>query len=284
MRLAQMRSFFQTAFDKWQRDDCLTLGASLSYYALFSFFPLILVILSVVGALIDPGKFAVRQQLLALIGSDQVRDLVTETLANLNKSSVGAGLIGFITLLLAASGIFGALDKAFDQIWETRATKPAGAGIVATAWGVVRQKLLAFGLVLGCAVIMLLSIASTVAVSALSRFTSALPGQALAWQAIQFALSLGLLGLAFGMLFKLMPNRKVHWRDVWLAAIVAALLFAALQKVVGIYLSRTNYASYGAVGGVMALMLWIYLSSLVVLLGGVLSYAYARTFGSLAVK
>ncbi|NTW04466.1 MAG: ribonuclease BN, partial [Oscillochloris sp.] len=113
-------------------------------------------------------------------------------------------------------------------------------------------------------------------------FTTALPGQGVLWQVVQFAASLGLLGLAFATLFKFMPSHRVLWRDVWAAALISALLFAALQKVVGIYLGQANYASYGVVGSVMALMVWIYLSSLVILLGGELSFAYARTFGSMS--
>jgi membrane protein len=268
------------AFTKWQKDDCMSLGASLAYYALFSFFPLILVILSVVGALVDPSEFAVQQRLLGLIGSEQVRGLVTQTLENLNSSSAGAGIIGFVTLLLAAIWIIGALDKAFDQIWEAHVEKPADGGVLKMIVGVLQDKLLAFGLVLGCALLMLLSIVSTVVVTALSSFTSALPGQGVLWQIIQFVVSLALLSLAFATLYKFMPSLRVPWSDVWVAALVGALLFTALQKVVGIYLSQANYASYGAVGGVMALMVWIYLSSLVILLGGELAYAYAHTFGS----
>ncbi|EFO81365.1 ribonuclease BN [Oscillochloris trichoides DG-6] len=253
----------------------MSLGASLAYYALFSLFPLILVILSIVGAVLDPQQFAVQQRILSLIGSEQVRGLITQTLQNLNSSSVGAGLIGFITLLMGASGIFGALEKAFAAIWETGAEESAG-GILQTILKAVQQKLLAFGLVLGSAFLMLLSIISTVLVTALSKLTTTLPGQALFWQVVQFSLSLALLSLAFATIFKFIPRCKVLWRDVWLAALISALLFTGLQKVVGIYLGQANYASYGVVGSVMALMFWIYLSSLVILLGGVLSFVYAR--------
>nr|WP_044199568.1 YihY/virulence factor BrkB family protein [Oscillochloris trichoides] len=270
-----LRSFAMNTFAKWQKEDCMSLGASLAYYALFSLFPLILVILSIVGAVLDPQQFAVQQRILSLIGSEQVRGLITQTLQNLNSSSVGAGLIGFITLLMGASGIFGALEKAFAAIWETGAEESAG-GILQTILKAVQQKLLAFGLVLGSAFLMLLSIISTVLVTALSKLTTTLPGQALFWQVVQFSLSLALLSLAFATIFKFIPRCKVLWRDVWLAALISALLFTGLQKVVGIYLGQANYASYGVVGSVMALMFWIYLSSLVILLGGVLSFVYAR--------
>lgn len=279
---AKVRTFGMDAFAKWQKDDCTSLGASLAYYALFSFFPLILVILSVVSAIVDPQAFSVQQRLLSIIGSEEVRGLVTQTLQNLNSNSTGAGVVGFVTLLLAASGIFGELDKAFQAIWETKGLKKEAGTILKKVLDAVKQKLFAFALVLGCAILMLISIISTVVVTALSNFTTALPGQALVWQLMQFVASLALLSLAFGTLFKFMPSRKVLWRDVWVASLITALLFTALQKVVGIYLGQADYAAYGVVGSVMAMMVWIYLSSLVLLLGGVFSYAYAHTFGSLA--
>lgn len=266
----------QTAFAKWQRDECLSLGAALAYYALFSFFPLILVILSVVGFVIDPAEANVKQRIIDLIGSAQIGDLVSQTLTNLQASRGSAGLIGFATLILSASGIFGALDRAFDTIWELRRDPDTKRTLLATARDMVLQKLLAFALVLGCALLMLLSIASTVAVTVISGYTDWLPGQGLVLQLVQFALSLGLLAVAIMALLRYLPGRHVAWRDVWFAGIVSALLFTALQKAIGIYLSQSNYASYGAVGGVMALLIWIYLTSQIILLGGEISFAWAR--------
>lgn len=273
----------KAAFEKWQRDDCGTIAASLAYFALFSLFPLILVILSVVGFVIDPSKFEVRRQLVDLIGSAQVRDLVAQTLEHLSENRAATGLIGFATLLLAASGIFGALDKAFDVIWDVDTlNQPKPAGIVAAARSFLRDKLVAFGLVLGCALLILLSVLSSVAVTAVSAYTSWLPGQELLLQAAQLTIAGLLLTLALTAIYKVLPNRPVRWGDVWPAALVAAVLFAALQRLAGVILGMTNYATYGAVGGVMTLMVYIYLSFMVLLLGGELSYAYARSFGSLS--
>lgn len=269
----------RTTFAKWQRDECLSLGAGLAYYALFSFFPLILVILSVVGFVIDPATADVQQRIIDLIGSEQISALVSQTLTNLQASRGSAGLIGFATLILSASGIFGALDRAFDTIWELRRDPGEKRTLLATARDMVLQKLLAFALVLGCALLMLLSIVSTVAVTLISGYTDWLPGRGLLLQIVQFALSLGLLALAIMALLRYLPGRHVAWRDVWFAGIVSALLFTALQKAIGIYLSQSNYASYGAVGGVMALLIWIYLTSQIILLGGEISFAWARCFG-----
>lgn len=271
----------QLAFEKWGRDDCGNLGAALAYFALFSLFPLILVILSLVGFFVDPNEFEVQQRLLNAIGSDQVRELITQTLQSLNENSTSTGLIGFATLLLAASGIFGVLDKNFDVIWEVRAVDNKKSGLIATALTMLKDKLVSFALVLGCVLLMLLSVVSAVLVTAVSTFTNWLPGQGFLLQTLQFLVTLALLALAFGSLFKVLPSRRIKISDVVVPALVAALLFTVLQKVVGIYLSRTNYASYGAIGGVMALMVWIYLSSLVLLFGGELSYAWAHVFGSM---
>jgi len=273
----------KAAFAKWQRDDCGTIAASLSYFALFSLFPLILVTLSIVGFVIDPREYGVQQQILAFAGSDQVRDLITQTLEDLSENRTATGLIGFVTLLMAASGIFGALDRAFDVIWEVDADdQPKRSGIVATVMNVVQQRLLAFGLVLGCALLILLSVLSSVAVTAISAYTAWLPGQGLLLTVAQFAIAALLLTLALTAIYKVLPSRPVAWGDVWIAALVAALLFAALQRLAGFILGMTNYASYGAVGGVMTLMLYIYLTFQVLLLGGELSYAYACTYGTLA--
>lgn len=274
----------QLAIEKWGRDDCGNLGAALAYFALFSLFPLLLVILSLVGFFVDPNEFAVQQRLLDAVGSEQVRELITQTLQSLNQNSTSTGLIGFATLLLAASGIFGVLDKNFDVIWEVRQPENQKTGIVAMVLTVIKDKLVSFALVLGCVLLMLLSVMSTVLVTAVSTFTDWLPGQGFVLQTLQFLVSLALLALAFGSLFKVLPSRRIKVRDVIVPALIAALLFTVLQKVVGIYLSRANYASYGAIGGVMALMVWIYLSSLVLLFGGELSYAWAHVFGSMRNK
>lgn len=113
---------------KYQRDDCNSLAAALAYFALFSFFPLILVSLSVVGFFVDPNRYEVQRQIINLIGAPELRELVTETLANLSENRVNVGLIGFGALLLAATGVFGALDRAFDVIWEVRPPRGAACG------------------------------------------------------------------------------------------------------------------------------------------------------------
>ena len=279
MKPGHWYAMLKAVASKWQRDDCLNIGASLAYYALFSLFPLLLIILSIVGAIVNPAAFDVQQRLVQLVGSAELRELLMQTLSNLRETRGQAGLIGFATLLVAASGMFGALDRAFDKIWEVRPAEKRS--LLATMRAFLVQRLIAFALIFGCVLLMLLSLSSTVMVTTLSNYTDWLPGQGLLLQSLQFIVTLALLSLAFGGLYMILPGRLTRWSDVWLGAIVAALLFTALQKLIGIFLSRSNYGSYGVVGSVMALLVWIYLTSQVVLLGAEISYGYAVQFGSM---
>jgi membrane protein len=259
-------SFFQRLAAKWQADNIGGLGAALAYFALFSLFPLLLVILSIVGYVVNPQSFDMQSWLLGAIDSPELRSLIGDTLTSLRESRGQAGLIGFGTLLLAASGIFAALDKAMHVIWEVPEPPPAKNFLI-TIWRLVSDKLVTFLLVLGCALLLMLSIGSTVAISALSSYTSGLLSNGLLWQTMQLLASTLLLGLGLMIIFKVMPDRPVAWRDAAVGALCSALLLALLQKVIGFYLSQANYGSYGAVGGVMALMVYFYLTSQVILLG-----------------
>lgn len=264
---------------KYQRDDCNSLAAALAYFALFSFFPLILVSLSVVGFFVDPSRYEVQRQILNLIGAPELRELVTETLANLSENRVNVGLIGFGTLLVAATGVFGALSRAFDVIWEVR--PPDDRGLRGALGALLSTRLVAFALVLGCALLIMAAALANALLSLAARFTDWLPQGALLLQLAQLLTTLLLIAVALGAIFKVMPGRRVGWGDIWPAALVAALLFVALQSVTGLVFSRITFSSYGAVGGAMALLLWIFLCCQIILIGGELSHAWARVYGSL---
>lgn len=140
---------------------------------------------------------------------------------------------------------------------------------------------MAFALVLGCAALIMTAALANALLSLAARFTDWLPQGALLLQLAQIAVTLLLIAAAMGAIFKVMPGRRAAWGDVWPAAIVAALLFAALQAVAGLVFSRLTFSSYGAVGGAMALLLWIFLCCQIILIGGEFSHAWARVYGSL---
>ncbi len=289
-------SLLQATFKEWQNDNCLQMGASLAYYALFSLFPLILIILSVIGFIVGPDSGA-RQQILTIAQEnfpEQAYGLVESTLDQLNSSRTGAGLIGFFTLLLSASGIFTALDQSFDVMWKIDRANQPKLSIVASVLSMAQKRFLAFSLVIGSAFIMLASMILNVAVGVVLEVANNLAvaggvpfwseGQALLLQIAPILVSLLLLTIAFMLLFRFLPDTKITWGDVWAGALITALLFILVQQLIsGVGISiGSNFQSYGAIGGVMALMLWIYLISQILFIGAEFTYVYSTTFGSAA--
>lgn len=286
--VAQM---FVLAAANWQRDNCLEMGAALAYYALFAFFPLTLIALSVVGFFLGPNTAAYSTILDVARQSlpPEAYDVVGGTLSHLNRGSTGASIVGFGLLLFAASGFFNALSRAIDRIWRfdngADADRP-----VELAMMLVRKRLFGFLLALGSGGLLLLSLMSNLAIRIVLRVLDTFSDR-IDWIHIDDAVTIGklqvlvsflLLALAAMLLFKLLPSSRVPWGDVWLGGLVSSTLFALLQRLVS---SSTiaigqRFQSYGVVGGVMVLMLWIYLANQIFLIGGELSYAYAHTFGS----
>ncbi|ASC72065.1 hypothetical protein XM38_030190 [Halomicronema hongdechloris C2206] len=277
---------------KWQQDDCLSMGAALAYYALFSLFPIILVILSIVGIFIGPNTYAYNQIIVFTSQAlpPDAFEVVQETLLRLHEDSTGASIVGFIVLLFTASGFFGALSRSFDKIWRTESSLGKRGHIVWAVVNVVWQRLFAFILVLSSTSLIFLSLLLNIAIdmflAILEQFSSqlALPPidqvTLLPW--LQWGVSFVLLTLVVMVLFKVLPSTRVAWGDIWLGALVTALLLVGLQQLISnsVISLGSRFRSYGVIGGVMVLMLWIYLTSQVFFFGGELTYVYARLFGS----
>ncbi len=280
---------------KWQRDECSEMGAALAYHGIFSLFPLLLVILSIVGFLLDADTPAYNQLLIWAESSlpPLAYGIVVNTLLHLNQSSIGAGQVGFLLLLFTASNIFGALDRFVSKIWQVRAgqqTNQSHNHLRMRAVNFLKGRLLAFGLVLGTAALMLLSLVSNLAIDALltivDNFSQAINSPELDTLLLLKGLQKGtiflLLSLAIMVLLKILPSTKVAWGDVWLGGLITASLFRLLQYLVShsIIQFGGRFLFYGAVGSVMLLLLWIYLTCQVFLLGCEFTYVYAHLFGS----
>lgn len=271
----------QVTLAKYQKDLVNNLAAAIAYFAVFSFFPMILVVVSLVGFLIDVDSVEVQEQLLVLVGSDEVRALITQTLANFRDNRLNAGLLGFATLFMTASGIFAALSRSFDVIWENRpGMNGKKTGLVAAAVAMLLNRLAAFSMLLISAAVILLAMMANVAMSVVGSYTDWLPGQDLFYMLGQVGVTLVLLTLVFAAMFKLLPSQRIYWRDVFPAAFIASIGFALLQSLASLIFANINYASYGAVGGMMTLLLWIFLSAQVILIGGEISFAWTYIFGT----
>lgn len=281
----------QTAF-KWNQDNVPGMAASLSYYALFSIFPLLIVILSIVGALVGPETeaFGVIQGAIARYLPPEVHELVKETVIALNQNSVGAGVIGFGLLLFAASTVFAVLRRSVNNIWKSHAPASNGASVYRMASFFLLNKLSAFLLVLGTALLLFVSLISNILIRAILKLVTNfqetfafinLDSSILSW-GLQASSSFLILALAICILFKVLPDIRLHWRDVWLGAFLTSILLAGLQQLVSSSVVSVGgrFLSYGVVGSVMILMLWIFLTCQIFFLGCEFSYVYAHLFGS----
>jgi membrane protein len=260
---------------KWNADNCLRLGASLSYYTIFSLFPLILVILGIIQLLLtssDTARAAILDSLSRVTGG--FRDEFVQALQAVQQSRRASGIIGAITLLLGASWVFGELVSAFNIIWGLEAPERGGP------WQFLRATLFSFALVLSAAFLLLVSMVVSAVLTALGAFLANLPGGTLAWGIASVLINLAVLTLIFALLLKYLPQGHVAWGDVWLGAALTALLWTLLQNVIAYYIALSSYKNYGAIGAILALVVWVYLSSQVLFFGGEFTAVYAQEYGS----
>jgi membrane protein len=277
---------FKTTFSEFVDDNCGRLGASLSYYTLGSLIPLLLVIASLISIFLastETGQ-AYQQQMISYVSgtiqNEQFATQLTESLtgAQRNQSSGGiiGSIIGFVTLLFAASGVFGELDSAFNIIWDVPKDKqPSGV------MGFIKSKFFSFTLVLGVAFLLLVAQVITFTLNGFAAALNLTP----AWlfSIINFAVQLGVISLVFSLLFKYLPDTEVEWRDVLIGGVLTALLWIVGQYLLTFYFaSSSSFSSYGIIGGVLAFLVYVYYSSQILFFGGEFTQVYARTHGSRA--
>jgi membrane protein len=277
---------------KWDRDNVPGMAAALSYYALFSLFPLLLVLLSILGALVGPETEAFRTIQSAIVRylPPEVHDLIKDTVVALNNNSVGAGIVGSALLLWASTTVFSILRQSVNRIWQAPNRASGSGSVLQMVLFFVTNKLFAFLLVLGTALLMLTSLVSNIVVKALIGLATTFVDTFAFIQVDELQLARGLqtgssvliLALAICILFKVLPSIPLSWNDVWLGALVAASLLVGLQQLTtnSVVSIGGRFLSYGVIGSVMILMLWIFLTCQIFFIGCELSYVYAHLFGS----
>jgi membrane protein len=277
---SEIRDLVVTTFSEWNEDKAPRLAAALSYYTIFSLAPLLLIAISIAGLVFgeDAARGAISTQLSNLLG-EQGASAVEEMLAASSRragSGITATLLGLVTLLLGAAGVFGQLQGALNTIWGVE-PKP-GRGI----WGFIKDRFLAFTMVLGAGLLLL---ASLILSSVLSTFGGLLLGanlaQPLIWQSINLVIqALVAFGL-FAMIFKVLPDVEIAWRDVMLGAAITTLLFLLGRFLIDLYLSNTATGStFGAAGSLVVLLVWIFFSAQILFLGAEFTQVYARRYGA----
>lgn len=272
-------AFLREVVTQWQADRALSLGAALAYYALFSMAPLLVLVIAVAGLAL--GRAAAEGEIVRQVGGlmgPEGAKLIQDMLVRASRPASGviATVVSLVVMLFGASGVFGQLQTSLNDIF--RAPPRTRGGVR----GVVRQRLSAFGMILGIGALLWLSLALSAVLAAVHGLLAThLPVLARVLGPLNFGLSLLVVTALFAMIYKVLPDVRLDWRDVWLGAAVTALLFTIGKSLIGLYLGRAGTTSvYGAAGSLVLLLLWIYYSAQILFLGAEFTEVYARRRGS----
>ena len=266
-------SLFKQAALAWIKDGASSMGAALAFYSAFSLAPLLLIVMAVAGLVYGADtarKAVVRQfaELIGPVGAEAVGGLLKA--ASAAETGGIATVIGVILLLLGAPSVLAELENDLDRIWE--APPREDNGLVS----LVRVHVLSFGMILGIGFLLIVSLVAGSAVAALSaRWHSSTFG-ATGLLIADFALSLVIFTVLFGMLYKWLPNVRLRWPDVWIGALTTSVLFNLGRLAIGAYLGRSAASAYAAAGSVLVLLLWLYYSAQIFLFGAEFTWVHAK--------
>jgi len=273
-----MWALLKETANSWSNHKDARSGAALAYYSIFSIGPLIVIAIAVAGLVF--GTEAVRgevsAQLRGLLG-DGGAQAVEGMLQSADKPREGlfATLFGIAMLIFAAVGVVVQLKDALNTVWEVPPAKTGGV------WYFIRTYLVSLAGVLSVGFLLLVSLLFTAILAASAKFINPFLPEAI-MQAVGAALSFGFIALLFAMMFKWLPDTQVAWRDVWLGAAVTALLFEIGKLLIGFYIGKQGLEStFGAAASLVVLLIWVYYSSQIVLMGAEFTRAYAKRYGSL---
>lgn len=277
-----LSALLSTAVDNWFEHNVPRLGASVAFYTLLSLAPLLIIVIAVAGAIF--GEDAARGQLVwqiqDLIGRDGAETVQT-LLKGAQRPAAGtmATILGLLTLFYGAGTVVAELRDALNIIWCAPQKKTSGLNTVMT---ILRDRTVAFAIVLGIGFLLIVSLTVNAALSAIGeRFNTLLPLPAWAFKAIDFLITYFAIAILFAMIYKWLPNLHIEWRDVILGAMITSLLFGLGKYLIGIYLGTAGIAStYGAAGSLVVVLVWVYYSAQIFFLGAEFTMAYAQLYGS----
>lgn len=279
MNFKSFFSLLKEAFADWLDDKAPRLGAALSFYTIFSIAPLLLIAIGIAGLVF--GAEAARGEIVGTIGGlvgEEGARAIEEMVENAGKERQGliATIIGFVTLLFGAAGVFGQLKDALNTIWEVEPRKGGGLG------GFIKDRFLSFTMVLGVGFLLLVSLLMSAALGAMGSFLSArLPGGEALWNVVNLVVSFAVITFLFAVMFKYLPDIRIEWRDVWIGAAFTSALFVLGKFAIGLYLGKSSASSvFGAAGSLVVILIWIYYSAQILFFGAEFTQVYAKSHGS----
>jgi membrane protein len=279
MQLRQVRALFGEAFHGWREHDASRMAAALAYYTVFSLAPILVISIAVAGLVFgqEAAEGRIVGQISGLVGTESASALEA-MIAAARKPSTGilATVIGLATLIFGATGVFGELQESLNTVWGVK-PKP-GRGFLR----MLKSRFVSFTMVIGIGFLLLVSLVVSAAIAALGSWVSGLlPWPEALLQALNTAVSIGAVALLFAMIFRVLPDVEIRWRDVWAGALFTAVLFALGKLAIGLYLGKSSTASsYGAAGALVVILVWVYYSAQILFFGAELTRSWAYQHGS----
>ncbi len=272
---AAMVFLLKETWQEWNDDNVPRLGAALAFYSILSIGPLLLIVVSLAGLAFGDERasqfiFYEISGLVGIEGASAIRTILTNSTTP--ASSYIATAIGIVTLVISATGFFAQLQDSLNTIWNVEGSR---ADIVSF----FRKRMLSFGMILGIALLLLLALVVSAALSAITAyFVDLLPG--LVMHGVNLVGSFAAITFLFAIIFKVLPDVRIRWKDVWLGAAITALLFSIGKTLIGIYLGQSAFSStYGAAGSLMVVLVWIYYSTQIFFIGAEFTQVYTRYLG-----
>jgi membrane protein len=264
----------------WIDDFAPSMGAAIAYYTAFSIAPLLIIIIALSGFFLghEAASGYVYRELSGLLGdagAAAIQGMVES--AWMSGEGVFASVIGVVLLAVGATSVFAELQTDLDRIWKAPATKK-NEGL----WDLIRSRVLSLGLVASIGFVMLVSLVVSAALAALGKWWGGVFGS-VEWllQLLNFGVSLAVTTAMFALMYKILPRVKIGWHDVWIGSLATALLFTVGKFLVGLYIGRTSVvSSFGAAGSLAVLLVWVYYSAQIFLLGAEFTWVYAHRYGS----
>lgn len=278
-KIKTVYTYLKQVYSEFIEDNILKYSASLAYYTVFSIAPLLIIIISIFGALF--GKDAIQgdiyKQIKGLVGSDaavQIQDTIKNI--HLTGNNIFATIIGILVLLIGATGIFGEVQDSLNKIWGLRVKTRK------TWWKLIINRLLSFSLIISIGFVMMVSLLLNAMVSAFGKFLAryfsdfSLVLVEIADNVLSFIITTFL----FSLMFKMLPDAKIKWKDVLIGGLITSVFFTLGKLAIGYYLGSSNITNvYGAAGSVMIIMVWVYYSSIILYLGAEFTKVYAKLYG-----
>ena len=260
---------------KWSEHKAPKMGAALAYYTALSLAPLVIILLSILSLVFGEGlaRKELTSQVFQLMGQSGASTIAPILQSSASKTSGIIGMaIGFITLLFGASGVFGELQDSLNRIWEV----PPRTGD--TFWATIKSRFLSFAMVFVIGFLLLVSLIISTAISGASQYLSHFtPGLEIVWQLLNMAVSFVVVSLLFAIIFRVLPDTKISWHDVWLGGALTALLFTIGKFLLGLYLGHAAIgSSYGAAGSLIVMLVWVYYAAQILFFGAEFTWVYSE--------